>query len=138
VERKDFIRKTFALCSLALVPAGLAESCSKQSYSGPTNVNFTLDLSNSANAALNAAGGAVIANGVIVVHTGGGVYEALSATCTHAGCTVGYNAGSAMIVCPCHGGTFNVATGAVIGGPPPSALSKYTVTQTGTILTIKS
>ena len=112
------------------------ESCSKQSYSGPSNVNFTVDLSNSGNAALAAAGGSLVANGVIIIHIGGSVYHAFSATCTHAGCTVGYSSGT--IFCPCHGGTYSPNTGAVTGGPPPSGLTAYTVTQSGTVLTIKS
>ena len=138
MDRKDFLKNTFALCGLAFIPIGLVESCTKQSFSGPTNVNFTLDLSSSANSALNTVGGALVANGVIVVRASSGTYDALSATCTHAGCTVGYDSRSGTILCPCHGGTYNVSTGAVISGPPPSPLTKYTVTQSGNILTVKS
>ena len=138
MDRKDFLKSTFALCGLALIPTGLAESCTKQSFSGPTNVNFTLDLSNAANSALNTVGGALVTNGVIVVRASAGTYDALSATCTHAGCTVGYDTRSGNILCPCHGGTYNVSTGSVISGPPPSPLTKYTVTQSGNILTVKS
>ena len=138
MERKDFLKKSFALCGLSLLPAGIFESCSKQSFGGPTNVNFTLDLTNAANAPLTVAGGALVANGVIVIHSGGSIYHALSATCTHQGCTVGYIAASGTIACPCHGGTFSPLTGAVLGGPPPSGLTTYTVTQSGSVLTVKS
>ena len=138
MERKDFLKKTFALCGLALIPAGVIESCSKQNFAGPSNVNFTLDLSSSANAALNTVGGYVLVNGVIVIRAAAGTFEALSSTCTHAGCTVGYDSHSATIVCPCHGGTYNPASGNVISGPPPSALTTYKVTQSGNILTVKS
>ena len=138
MDRKDFLKQTFALCGLALIPIGVVESCKKQSFSGPANVNFTLDLSNSANAALNTIGGALVANGVIVVKASAGTFDALSATCTHAGCTVGYDTRSGTILCPCHGGTYNVSTGSVISGPPPTPLTKYTVTQVGSILTVKS
>ena len=138
MERLDFLKSTLALCGLAVIPAALIQSCSKQSFGGPANVNFTLDLSNAANAALKAVGGAMLANGVIVIHSSASVYHALSATCTHAGCTVGYNAAAGIIVCPCHGGTYNPSTGAVLGGPPPAGLSTYTATLSGTILTVKS
>ncbi len=139
MERKDFIKRSFALCGLALIPAGVMESCSKKSNtSGPSNVNFTLDLTNAANNALNTIGGSLVVNGVIVIKTAGGSFSALSAACTHEGCEVNYNTGSSMVVCPCHGGTFNATTGSVLGGPPPSALTKYTVTQSGNILTVKS
>ena len=138
MERKEFLKKSLALCGLSLIPIGIFESCSKQSFAGPANVNFTVDLSNAANAALNTVGGALIANGVIIIHSAASVYHALSATCTHAGCTVGYVAASAVIYCPCHGGTFSPTSGAGLGGPPPSGLATYTITQSGTVLTIKS
>jgi cytochrome b6-f complex iron-sulfur subunit len=129
MDRKDFLIKTCAACGV--IPAlTFLDSCSK------TNpVNFTLDLSNSANAALNTVGGSVIQNGVIVIKTSSG-FEALSLTCTHAGCTVSFISISRGFACPCHGGTFD-ANGNVTGGPPPSNLTKYTVTQSGNILTIK-
>jgi cytochrome b6-f complex iron-sulfur subunit len=138
MERKEFLQKTFALCGLSLLPIGILDSCSKQSNAGPANVNFTLDLTNAANTSLNSVGGSLLVNGLIVIRASVTSFDALSATCTHAGCTVGYDAKSTTIVCPCHGGTFDPATGAVISGPPPSALLKYTVTQSGNILTIKS
>ena len=138
MDRKDFLKQTFAFCGLALIPIGIVESCTKQTYAGPANVNFTLDLSNSANSALNTVGGSLIANGVIVVRASAGTFDALSATCTHAGCTVGYDSRAGNILCPCHGGTYNLSTGNVISGPPPSALTKYTATLAGNILTVKS
>jgi cytochrome b6-f complex iron-sulfur subunit len=139
MDRKDFLKKTAALCGLSMLPTVIIESCSKQqNFGGPTNVNFTLDLTNSANAALNTVGGYVYSNGVIVVRTSSSTFDALSSTCTHNGCTVGYNASRGNILCPCHGGTFNVSTGAVTGGPPPSVLTKYAATLSGNTLTIKS
>ena len=136
MERRDFLKAGCALCGLALIPAGLLESCKKQSFSGPTNVNFTIDLSNAANAALKNVGGYLVQNSVIVIHASTG-YIALSDVCTHQGCAVNYDPSSTHLICPCHGGTYDL-TGAVLSGPPPDALNKYTVTQTGTILTIKS
>jgi nitrite reductase/ring-hydroxylating ferredoxin subunit len=50
-----------------------------------------------------------------VVATGPGQYAAFSASCTHACCTIQLNGSSAR--CPCHGATFDVATGAHTGGP---------------------
>lgn len=138
MDRKDFLKTGLAFCGLAMIPTGLIESCTKPTYGGPSNVNFTLDLTQSANASLNSIGGALIANGVIVIRASNTVFEALSATCTHQGCTVGYDSSAAVVVCPCHGGTYNASTGAVLGGPPPSALTKYTATLSGNILTVKS
>jgi len=138
MERKDFLKKTFAMCGLAMIPAGVLESCNKANTAAPTNVNFTVDLSSSANAALTNVGGYLISNSVILIHVQPGVFNAFSDICTHQGCSVVYNATSDKISCPCHGGLYNPNTGAVVSGPPPSALKQYTVTQSGSVLTIKS
>jgi len=138
MERKDFLKKTIAFCGLSLIPTGIIESCNKQGFAGPANVNFTLDLTNAANAALKTAGGSLISNGVIVIRVNASTFDALSATCTHAGCTVGYNASRGTVVCPCHGGTYSPSAGAVLSGPPPSGLTTYTTSLNGNILTVKS
>jgi cytochrome b6-f complex iron-sulfur subunit len=78
-------------------------------------------------------GGKVVAMGskpAVVVNTDSGV-KAYSAICTHLGCVVAWNDLSAQIVCPCHGGTFNPANGAVTGGPPPTGLPTLTVSVEG-------
>ncbi len=138
MDRKDFLKSTFAMCGLAAIPTGILQSCSKQSYAAPSNVNFTIDLSQASNAALNSVGGYILSNGLIITRYNATTFTALSATCTHNGCTVYYNPTSMAITCPCHGGTFDANTGNVLGGPPPSGLTKYSVSKSGTILTIKS
>jgi thiosulfate dehydrogenase [quinone] large subunit len=65
----------------------------------------------------------------IVIRQSDGSLAAFSAICTHAGCTVAYEGG--QIVCPCHGGVYNARTGAVEGGPPPSALAARHVIERG-------
>lgn len=58
-----------------------------------------------------------------VLRTSASDVVAFSAVCTHAGCTVGFNAGaSPTYVCPCHGSVYNALTGAVEAGPAPSPL----------------
>ena len=52
--------------------------------------------------------------------------RALSATCTHARCSVGWEATSRQFRCPCHRGTYD-EQGQVISGPPPRALSALRV-----------
>jgi Rieske Fe-S protein len=54
----------------------------------------------------------------------GDEFAAYDATCSHLGCTVAYDAASGKILCPCHGGTYDPATGKNIGGPPPAPLRK--------------
>jgi thiosulfate dehydrogenase [quinone] large subunit len=65
----------------------------------------------------------------IVIRSSGGQLAAFSAVCTHAGCTVGYQGG--QLVCPCHGGTFDAQSGAVVSGPPPQGLAKRRVMEIG-------
>jgi thiosulfate dehydrogenase [quinone] large subunit len=65
----------------------------------------------------------------IVIRSPSGKLVAFSAVCTHAGCTVGYQGG--QIVCPCHGGTFDARSGAVLSGPPTQGLAKRRVVEMG-------
>jgi cytochrome b6-f complex iron-sulfur subunit len=51
---------------------------------------------------------------------------ALSAKCTHEGCTVQYVPADSLIWCACHNGKFSV-DGRVISGPPPRPLAAYAV-----------
>jgi len=63
----------------------------------------------------------VIDRHVVYLVRHGNTVRALDSTCTHLGCRTRFNADSKRIECPCHGGMYD-ATGAVIGGPPPSPL----------------
>jgi cytochrome b6-f complex iron-sulfur subunit len=62
----------------------------------------------------------------IVIHTKDKGFIALSRVCTHLGCLVNYDKERQILICPCHGGTYDLE-GNVISGPPPSPLPKYTV-----------
>ncbi len=64
---------------------------------------------------------------IAVVKAGDRLY-AFDDTCTHQGCSLseGHVDGSS-IVCPCHGGTFDMATGEVLAGPPPTPVNAYHV-----------
>lgn len=52
---------------------------------------------------------------------------AVSAVCTHVRCILDYDRDRHGLVCPCHGGRFDLA-GNVISGPPRRALPVYDVT----------
>ncbi|WP_017298719.1 ubiquinol-cytochrome c reductase iron-sulfur subunit [Nodosilinea nodulosa] len=56
--------------------------------------------------------------------SGSGAVLAVSTVCTHAGCTVAWEGGQGLFVCPCHGGRFN-PDGTVSGGPPPKPLTSF-------------
>jgi len=62
---------------------------------------------------------------VILVRTARG-YRALSATCTHLGCSVKYEHDKQRLLCPCHQGVFDLE-GKVVSGPPPTPLRQYPV-----------
>ncbi len=138
MNRKEFLKSSLLLGGLGLAGSAiLIESCSKSSNSttaaqGPT-VNFTLDLSQAANAALKTVGGSLASNSVVVICTAANTYTALAQACTHQGCPLSYS--NNQMVCPCHGGTFDM-NGNVVAGPPPAPIKKYTVSKSGNILTV--
>jgi Rieske Fe-S protein len=55
-----------------------------------------------------------------------GTYKALSATCTHLGCTVQYRSDLHEIWCACHNGTYDL-NGRNVSGPPPRPLDVFDV-----------
>jgi thiosulfate dehydrogenase [quinone] large subunit len=60
----------------------------------------------------------------LLIHLSGGRFVAYSAVCTHAGCSVGYDAARAQLVCPCHGSVYDPGHGAkVVAGPAPLPLA---------------
>jgi Rieske Fe-S protein len=54
-------------------------------------------------------------------------FTAYSGTCTHLGCSFGYDKDRDVFACPCHRGLFDVKTGKVLGGPPPRPLDTLPV-----------
>jgi Rieske Fe-S protein len=59
----------------------------------------------------------------LVSRTSQDAFTALTAVCTHEGCTItGFEA--SRYVCPCHGSTYSTA-GAVLMGPAPRSLQQY-------------
>lgn len=58
---------------------------------------------------------------LLVTQPQDGAFAAFSAVCTHAGCTVG--PGDGELLCPCHQSRYDLATGAVLGGPAPGPLA---------------
>jgi cytochrome b6-f complex iron-sulfur subunit len=64
----------------------------------------------------------------LLIHEKDGSWSALSAVCTHLGCTVQYEAPEDRIFCACHGGVYDPKTGANVSGPPPRPLDRYKVT----------
>lgn len=111
--------------------ASCLQDCKKQgSNVTPPTVNFTLNLADPANSALTKNGGYLYSNGVIVARTSTGAYIAVSQACTHQGVNVVYEANVNDFYCSAHGSSF-ATSGAVTGGPAPSALKSYTTVLSG-------
>lgn len=67
-------------------------------------------------------GGLILSDAAIVLtHDPAGDVVAFSATCTHQGCTVA-SIEDGVIICPCHGSRFDLATGEPVAGPARSPL----------------
>jgi len=73
-------------------------------------------------------GGIVSVDGekVAVYRNDDGELIAMSAKCTHMGCTVGWNSGEKTWDCPCHGSRYH-PTGEVLNGPAAKALARTTL-----------
>lgn len=64
----------------------------------------------------------------IALASAAGTLYAFDDTCTHRGCSLAEGELEGTIVtCPCHGGQFDVTTGAVLAGPPPEPVRTYEV-----------
>ena len=66
----------------------------------------------------------------LLVMTAEGEYRALSAVCTHLGCTVQYRSDQHEIWCACHNGFYDL-NGRNVSGPPPRPLETYQVNVRG-------
>jgi menaquinol-cytochrome c reductase iron-sulfur subunit len=71
-----------------------------------------------------AEGLTLVAEHRIVIVRRGSTYDALSAICSHQGCTVKPSADGARLECPCHLGIYD-ATGRIISGDAPVGLRRY-------------
>lgn len=64
----------------------------------------------------------------VMVFQAGSALKALSARCTHEGCTVKFVPNESLILCACHNGRFDL-DGRVLSGPPPRPLEQFTAQQ---------
>jgi cytochrome b6-f complex iron-sulfur subunit len=63
----------------------------------------------------------------MLIHHPGDKWVAMTAVCTHLGCTVQYEPQADRIHCACHGGVYSAYTGANVSGPPPKPLKLFKV-----------
>ena len=127
LSRRDFIGTVIRLGLFATLAAMVLPALS---YLAPVTkrgpAGGLADVGGVDEIPLGAAKKVIVAgSAVIIIRTAQG-FKALSAVCTHLGCLVGWDQARGQIVCPCHGGVFNVE-GRVVSGPPPKALPSYEV-----------
>jgi cytochrome b6-f complex iron-sulfur subunit len=142
MNRREVVQKFLLGGSVLVLAPSILQSCSKDSALNPGNTggpppaggNINLDLSLAENSSLSATGSSKLVQNILIINTGNKIV-ALSAICTHQGCTVGYNSLKGDIECPCHGSVFSTS-GSVVNGPASSPLKSYPVSQDGTVLTI--
>jgi cytochrome b6-f complex iron-sulfur subunit len=133
MNRKEFL-SIVGIGATGVFATSCLSACKKENN---TNIDFTLDLSSSANSALAANGGYVISQGVIVAKTSAGEFIAVSAACTHQGVNVQFQSSNNRFYCPGHGANFNT-NGTVQNGPANSPLTKYNTSLSGNILRVYS
>jgi cytochrome b6-f complex iron-sulfur subunit len=136
MKRRIFV-KTIGLSTVACACGQLISCSSNSTDPTPSNVDFTLDLSLSANAPLNSDGGSVTSQGIIIVRVSAGNFVALSRACTHQGTPVDFQGASNNFICSNHGSTFSL-NGTVTKGPASSPLRKFNTSLTGTSLRVFS
>ena len=147
-SRREFCAQ--ACRSASVLAAGALAACDESltSPSSPSSGSQLPIVSGSANgrtvtlnventpALANVNSAALVSSSVgnfLVVRTAQASFTALTAVCTHEGCTVsGFN--GTQFVCPCHGSRYTT-TGAVANGPAPRALQQFPTTFANGVLT---
>ena len=105
-----------------------------------TTANNAVTLSVDASSPLATVGSAALvqasggAGNFLVARTAQDTFTALTAVCTHEGCTI-TKYQSPTYGCPCHGSEFST-TGAVKNGPASSPLRQFSTQFANSVLTI--
>jgi len=137
MNREEFLKQLGTATLLTCTGCGMFACSNDEADPAPSNVDFTLDLTLSQNAALNTVGGSVSANGIIIARLSTTEFAALSRACTHQGTPVNYRSAQQDFLCPNHGSTFD-KNGVATKAPATSPLRKFNTELTGTNLRVFS
>ncbi len=136
MNRKEFLEKLGLGAAFVLTSTCLG-GCRRDETFKPTGpIDFTLDLENPEYSALNADGGYVIFEGVVVARAINGDYVAATQTCSHEGLNqIIYQ--SNEWYCTAHGARFEL-NGNGLNGNASNGLTIYNTNLIGNMLQIFS
>jgi menaquinol-cytochrome c reductase iron-sulfur subunit len=124
LNRRDFLELTLGWC--AALFAFVASAAAAARFMIP-NVLYEADLRYKALKPEEYPEGATFLPELrVFLIRKGNSFRAVSAVCTHLGCTVNRNADGSGFHCPCHGSQFN-ENAVVTGGPAPKPLPWFLV-----------
>ncbi len=129
-SRREFLR--LGAAAAAAVCGGCAMFGSRKADVVAEPRQGVIRLTNAQSAALLASEGSILVKAkgrrdkILVVHLNDHVLYAVSAICTHMGCTVRYDKDTGQIGCPCDGSQFAL-DGGVTSGPTKRPLKRYDV-----------
>lgn len=137
MERDDFLRK-LSLGIVLICGSDCLISCAKNdALTGPSNVDFTIDLNDPEYTKLGQDGGYIYKSQVIVARISAGQFIALQQICTHQGTRIEYIKSEKNLYCPQHGSRFDTS-GNVLVGPANVALKRYNTALSGNSLRVFS
>jgi cytochrome b6-f complex iron-sulfur subunit len=133
---------------VAVASSALASACGSgggdaadAALDAPTcgGTTLCLDVTMAPNTPLAAVNGSVLLGTpvgmVVVVRSSATTAAALSAICTHQGCTVTFQSSGQLLYCPCHGAEFSLS-GSVLRSPANKPLRTYPASVAGNIVTV--
>jgi cytochrome b6-f complex iron-sulfur subunit len=147
--RREFVVHSCQTLSLLTV-AGVLEACGGGSPTSPSSsatplprisapaANNTISLTVDSSSPLANVGTAALvetsSGSFLVAHTAVDTFVALTAVCTHEGCTItGFD--NQTYTCPCHGSQYNTG-GNVVRGPASRSLRQFPASVSGATLTV--
>jgi len=149
MNRRGFCVNACQIASLIAV-GSLLEGCGGGSPTWPSDSqpqlttltgvagNNAITVNVPASSALAAVGGAAFVNSpngaFLVAQVSQGTINAMTAVCTHEGCTIN-EFGNSVFQCECHGSQFSTS-GAVVRGPATQPLRRFNTTFAANVLTI--
>jgi Rieske Fe-S protein len=128
-SRRTLLQGLGVAAAAAVMPAcGQSGSDLAPAVTSTCGSNICIDLTDAKNQALTAPGGALLVDTskdtIMIIRTSATDVVALSAICTHSGCSMNFLPSQQLLDCPCHGSQF-AEDGSVVKGPARRPLKVY-------------